>query len=190
MKVLIFAPHPDDDVIGMGGSIAKHRSIDDFVTIIYLTSGGLTDDPEIRETEVTAAEKILGANKLMFLRWKDHEVGTDMTSRNKIRELTMAEEPHIIYCPSPTDQHKDHKATFELVRGIVNVPLYLYEVYPGMSPIEEYEDITFFLNKKILALREFKSQQCDLVEAYRMHARFHGIMSGKGDYVEAFKRYV
>jgi hypothetical protein len=190
MKVLCFSPHPDDDVIGMGGTIVKHRNIDDYVGVVYLTSGGLTDDPKVREEEVTKAEKILGANQLTFLRWKDHEVGTDEKSREQITDIARKFEPHLVYCPSPDDQHVDHKATFELVKGSINVPIYLYEVYPGMSPVEEYEDITEVLNKKILALKEFKSQQCDLVEAYRMHARFRGIMSGSGSYCEGFTRYV
>jgi N-acetylglucosamine malate deacetylase 1 len=189
MKVLIFAPHPDDDVIGMGGSIVKHRGIDDYVTVVYLTSGGYTDDPKVREKEVTEAEKILGANELKFLRWKDHEVQANTESREVIMNIVKENEPHIVYCPSPADQHKDHKATFELVKGAVNIPLYLYEVYPGMSPIEEYEDITQVLPRKILALKEFKSQKCDLIEAYRMHARFRGIMSGKGEYCEGFQKY-
>ena len=42
----------------------------------------------------------------------------------------------------------------------------------------------------ILALKEFKSQKCDLVEAYRFHARYRGIMSGKGKYCEGFARHV
>ena len=189
-KILIFSPHPDDDVIGVGGTIVKHRSIDDYVGIVYLTSGGLTDDPKVREEEVTSAEKILGANELKFLRWKDHEVETDEKSREQIMEIVARFEPHTVYCTGPHEDHKDHRAAFELVRGAVNVPLFLYEVYPGMYPIDEYEDITEFLNKKILALKEFKSQKCDLVEAYRFHARYRGIMSGEGKYCEGFARHV
>ncbi len=189
MKILCFAAHPDDDVIGMGGTIVKHRSIDDYIGVVYLTSGGLTDNPKVREEEVTRAEKILGANQLTFLRWQDHKVETDEKSREQIMEIIKEFEPHMVYCTGPNEDHKDHRATFELVRGAVNVPLYLYEVYPGMYPVEEYEDITEVLNKKILALKEFKSQKCDFVEAYRFHARYRGIMSGKGKYCEGFTRY-
>jgi len=192
MNVLVFAPHPDDDVIGCGGVIAKHKKIDDFVTVVYLTSGGLTDDPAIREQEAINAEKILGADKLKFLKWKDHEVYPTTENRSKIIDVLKEFNPRLIYCPSPQEQHQDHVATFKLVSRAVNTHLYLYEVYPGIFPIEtdDYEDITDVLGLKVAALKEFKSQGCNLSEAYRCHARFRGIMSGVGDFCEVFKKHV
>ena len=41
LGVLIFAPHPDDDVIGCGGAIIQHVRNGDDVTIAYMTSGGV-----------------------------------------------------------------------------------------------------------------------------------------------------
>jgi len=182
MKVLIFSPHPDDAELGMGGSIVKHKNIDDYVVIVYVTSGGFTDNTKEREQEVISAENILGANELKFLRWEDHNVKATEENREKIMDIIKEINPHIVYCPCPEEQHIDHKAVFEMVSKAVNVPLYLYEVYPGMSPVEEYEDITNTINKKMLALKEFKSQKCDLAEAYRHHAKFRGIMSGIEEY--------
>ena len=39
MKILIIVAHPDDEVLGMGGTIAKHSKNGDDVTIAYLTTG-------------------------------------------------------------------------------------------------------------------------------------------------------
>ena len=39
MNVLIIAAHPDDEILGMGGTIAKHTSQHDNVTIIYMATG-------------------------------------------------------------------------------------------------------------------------------------------------------
>ena len=39
MKILVLAAHPDDEVLGMGGTILKHSKNGDNVTIVYLTTG-------------------------------------------------------------------------------------------------------------------------------------------------------
>ena len=39
MNVLIIAAHPDDEILGMGGTISKHTSQNDDVTIIYMATG-------------------------------------------------------------------------------------------------------------------------------------------------------
>ena len=39
MNILIIAAHPDDEILGMGGTIAKHTSQNDNVTIIYMATG-------------------------------------------------------------------------------------------------------------------------------------------------------
>jgi len=39
MNILIIAAHPDDEVLGMGGTIAKHTSQHDNVSIIYMATG-------------------------------------------------------------------------------------------------------------------------------------------------------
>ena len=38
MNVLIIAAHPDDEILGMGGTISKHTSLNDDVTIIYMAT--------------------------------------------------------------------------------------------------------------------------------------------------------
>ncbi len=191
-KVLIFSPHPDDDIIGCGGTIPKHKKISDEIGVVYLTSGGLTDDSHTREREATKAAKFLGVDSLKFLRWKDHEIDKTPKSLETIIDIIHEFSPGLIYCPTRDDQHIDHKATFDLVVRSTKLPICLYEVYPGMQQIEaeDYEDITEFIDKKTVALRMFASQKCDFAEAYYNHAKFRGIMSGIGDFCEVLKKYV
>jgi len=191
-KVLVFSPHPDDDIIGCGGTIAKHKKICDEIGVVYLTSGGLTDNSHEREGEATRAAKFLGVDSLKFLRWKDHEVAKTPKNFETIIDIVSEFNPGLIYCPTKDDQHIDHKATFDLVTRATNLPTCLYEVYPGMQQIEaeDYEDITEFIDQKIVALKVFKSQKCDLAEAYYNHAKFRGIMSGAGRFCEVLKKYV
>ena len=67
MKVLVIAPHPDDESIGCGGTVALHVQRGDTVNVVFLTSGelGLKQFPrekvwKIREAEADAACKVLG----------------------------------------------------------------------------------------------------------------------------------
>jgi len=50
MNILIIAAHPDDEVLGMGGTIAKHTSQHDTVSIIYMATG-ITGRRELLESE-------------------------------------------------------------------------------------------------------------------------------------------
>ena len=50
MNVLIIAAHPDDEILGMGGTIAKHTSQNDNVSIIYMATG-VTARKELSKSE-------------------------------------------------------------------------------------------------------------------------------------------
>ncbi len=73
-RVLVFAPHPDDDIIGCGGSIAKHVRGGSDVTVVYMTSGDAGslkyskgELAKMREAEAKNAAKVLGVKDLVFL---------------------------------------------------------------------------------------------------------------------------
>ncbi|HSF61690.1 MAG TPA: PIG-L family deacetylase, partial [Gaiellaceae bacterium] len=50
MRVLVLAAHPDDEVLGMGGTIAVHTDLGDDVRIVVLTDGSSTQYPGDAET--------------------------------------------------------------------------------------------------------------------------------------------
>jgi len=105
MNVLIVVAHPDDEVLGMGGTIAKHSSNGDKVSIIYLTTGitsrrnpGYSNkssyeitnkdqtllDEEIKKLKIDAlkSNKILGITDAIFYNFPDNEL--DSIPRLKI----------------------------------------------------------------------------------------------------------
>ena len=71
MKVLVIAPHPDDEVLGCGGTIVKHVSSGDVVYLCIVTKPYPPDWPEAeikpRKAEVLRVNKILGIKKTYFL---------------------------------------------------------------------------------------------------------------------------
>jgi len=195
MKILILASHPDDAEISCGGTIAKHIAKGDKVKIVYVTSGEKGGDPRIREQESKKAAKILGVNDLEFWHFKDNELELE-DERLKSKILIMiAKNYDLLYSPSYNESHKDHRRLALCIKDLWERYLLkrfsFYEVFPGLPIIkaENCVDITPYIDLKIKALKCFKSQKLNLAEAYRCLARFRGIFTGVGEYVEAFMPY-
>ncbi len=68
-NVLVIAPHPDDEVIGCGGTIAKAVKNEDKVFVQYLSSGDSIE--KTREKEAGKVCSFLGISDHQFLRLKD-----------------------------------------------------------------------------------------------------------------------
>lgn len=198
MKIIILSPHPDDEIIGCGGTIAKHIAEGDEVKVIYLTSGEKGGDPIVREQESIAALKILGVKEWEFLKFKDGELIYNLNSFNlaewrcPLEKILKKEKPELVYLPCKNESHQDHRAlNWHLTIKPRKFKMKLYEVFPGLSKIknEDYVDITPYIDFKIKALKCFKSQKLNLAEAYRCLARFRGIFTGKSKFCECFQIY-
>ncbi len=81
-KVIVFAPHPDDETIGCGGAIAAHCKHGDQVKIIILTNGDKAgahnrhskeEYIEVRKTEAKQAGIVLGVKDIEFWEYPDRE---------------------------------------------------------------------------------------------------------------------
>jgi N-acetylglucosamine malate deacetylase 1 len=108
---LVIGPHPDDEELGMGGTIArlveqKHR-----VHLLDMTSGEPTPlgSPEIRMKESAAAARILGVERTQ-LGLVNREVVHDLPSRHKLAAVIRQVRPEVLFVPYPLDAHPDHMA--------------------------------------------------------------------------------
>jgi len=151
-RIIVFAPHPNDETFGCGGTIAKKIKEGYEVLIVLLTDGrnllhavlGIESDPspeevrKIRREEVMRATKILGVpNKnLLFLDFddgslKEHE--EEVVER--ITKILEEYSPVEIYVPYIKDSHPDHKATNRIVRRCVQKSNLIFTIYqyPGMN---------------------------------------------------------
>lgn len=123
--VLVFAPHPDDETLGCGGSIAHHTAMGRNVHIVFLTSGeqGVPGTaPEhaglVREREAEAAAGKLGvtADSVHFLRLPDG--GLDPGDRYQFQSVLgiMRQTcPEVVYVPHAADASHDHQQAHLLV---------------------------------------------------------------------------
>ena len=116
-RVLVVAAHPDDELLGIGGTILKHTLRGDTVRAIIMCEGEslrYTKDVGQRRATEEAAD-ILGIEKIYRLDYPDQKLDT-YTLTDLISPLEKISEefrPDTIYCQSACDANRDHKILFE-----------------------------------------------------------------------------
>ena len=170
-NILVIAAHPDDEVIGLGGTIIKHVSGGDKVFLSIITDGGFANYQEKgeklsikRKKECLQASKTLGIAKVFFHDLPDAKLDTiPQTEINKILEEDINRvKPAIVYTHNSTDLHSDHRivcASTKIAARKKVKELYSYEIISSsinFNP-EIYIDISKELSKKLKALKCYKS---------------------------------
>ncbi len=183
-KILVIAPHADDEVLGCGGTIARHVEKGDQVFVIIGTNANEgapelfseDDITSIRE-EALAAHRILGITKTYFLNfpapdlfnYPQYKISQELDKLNK--EIR----PDKVYLPHPGDIHNDHLVMFMsslvALRPVsANVKeIYTYETQSETEWAPAYPSKVFFptmftvlnnihMEKKRAAMACFKSQ--------------------------------
>lgn len=160
--VLVLAPHPDDEVFGCGGAIARHVRSGQPVCVVVLTDGALYADAEVRRQESLAAAQVLGYGVPEF--WSFPDGGLRYCEELVLRLTDKIAQcgADLVYAPSPLEYHPDHRQTQMLAveavrRSAPNVRLAFYEVGAPLRP-NVLLDITTLLETKEAAMRCFVSQ--------------------------------
>lgn len=127
---IVFAPHPDDETIGCGGTIVRKRRLGAPVTIVFMTDGaasrpGVVQRAELkamRRVEAVEAASVLGVGQedLVFLDYPDGELADwREEAAARISAVLSARPLGEIYVPYRRDVHRDHVATNEIVRDVL-----------------------------------------------------------------------
>ena len=179
-KILVIAPHPDDEVLGAGGILAKSKEFG-FKTKV-LTIGTNFAPPIKKERleksikEAKKAHKILKVDKSVFFNIPALTVHKEPTEilTSRISEEIKSFDPSIVLIPFP-DMHQDHKTVFNLSMAVTRpkgigkkislvacyeVPSATYFSAPNIEP-NFYPnwnvDISSSIKKKSNAMKEYKS---------------------------------
>ncbi len=156
-SVLVFAPHPDDEVFGCGAALALHARAGHAVTVVLLTQGGHQepqsqgleslepsalpggDYAHARLAESRQAAEILGLTQPRCWGLADRSVqyGEDLVQR--MLQAIAEVQADVVYAPSPWELHPDHRATclaaLEAARRLgQGLTLCLYEVSAPLRP--------------------------------------------------------
>lgn len=190
MKVLCVGAHPDDVEIGCGGTILRHKAREDHVTIVVMSG------TPIRRREAIEASKILGVDDIKLAGFTDTMIPEGVEAVTVLDKIINELKPERIYTHTPKDTHQDHRsvALATLSAGRRSPQILFFESAPPKSwsfTPNYYVDISKYIEKKIKAIRLFKSQADKWYmnpNVLRNMAGFRGVEIGTR-YAEAFEVY-
>ncbi len=115
MNITILGPHPDDQELAMGGTIALLAAGGHHVTLVDMTTGEPTPfgSEETRAKEAAAAANILGVKRINA-GFKNREVFYSLEARHRVAALYRQLRPDILFLPYPQDAHPDHIAVMRI----------------------------------------------------------------------------
>jgi len=213
MRVLVIAPHPDDETLGCGGTLLKHMAAGDSVSWVIVTKAHEprwpAEDIERREQQIEKVAAAYGFAKKFRLGFPAARLDTvpleDLMAA--INKIVAEVKPDWIYTVHARDIHSDHRAVFDATISAVKSfnnngvsRLLSYETISStdaMPPAPAtvflpnvYCDITPFLERKleIMSLYEGEVHPYPLPrapESIRALARFRGATVA-AEYAEAF----
>lgn len=165
-RLLVLAPHPDDEVLGCGGLIAASLELGAEVQVLVLSDGGQGGDPGVRESESIAAADVLAAGRggleMLFWRLPDRGLARVPGLVARLQHLIVSSGADRVLMPSPFEIHPDHRALClaglqALRAAAVDAEGLFYEVGQPLMP-DLLVDISAQVDRKRAALRCFGSQ--------------------------------
>lgn len=207
-KVIVVAPHADDEIIGCGATIAKHIFDGDEVIVIIATNASKgapelfsEQDVKVTRNEAKNAHKVLGIKETYFLDFPAPALNAfpEFKISLELSKIFQKISANHLYLPHPGDIHQDHKAIYRAAlvaaRPQVNHKInniYCYETLSETewTPIHEkpfvpnhFVDVTEVFTKKEEAMKCFKSQikmfpHSRSLETFEALAKFRGATVG------------
>ena len=198
-RILVLAPHMDDEVIAPGGTLALHRQVGSRTGVVFATdsSAGMPERQglqlsRLRTDEAGAAAESLGYEILQFMNFPDGQLAKhERAMGSQLAEIIREFQPDQIFSPFPTDHHRDHQATAVALTHAIRETrwegeVWNYEVWSPLWP-NVLIDITSVIEEKTQAIRCHESQVAyrPYVEATLGLNRYRGLKA-KVDYAEAY----
>jgi LmbE family N-acetylglucosaminyl deacetylase len=169
-RSLVISPHPDDDVLGMGGTIPL---LENRVSIAYVTDGSLglpgksrAEAVHIRTQEALEAAAVLGIGRerLVFMGFEDQKTDDRSAISHALAGLLAKLSPEEIFIPSPIDAHPDHRnvcGALSLALAKYKARCWLYEVWTPLLA-NRLVDISGTVDLKRRAIRAHASQVAEI----------------------------
>lgn len=213
-KVICIAPHPDDETLGCGGTILKHKENGDniywlIITHISKKEGYGEEAISKRNKEIEAVSREYNFDEVFNLELPTTKL--DIIPKNilieSISKIIKSVKPQILFLPNKSDIHSDHKVTFDatisatksfrcpyirktLMYEVVSETEYAPALCANTFSPNFFSDITYYLNKKLTIMKKYESEVGvhpfpRSVTNIKALATFRGAMAGV-KYAEAF----
>ena len=213
MNVLAVSAHADDETLGCGGTLLRHRHSGDDVGWLVLSEpseGGRWSKATImqKSAELERVGEAYGASEIIRSRFPAGRLDTVSIGdlHRQIADAVRHIQPEVVYLVYHGDAHTDHQATFRAAASVLK-PFHLRELgvrrvlcYETLSSTEAgtsrafapnvYVDISPWLEQKLAIMAMYESERhAELMpraaSAIRALARFRGATVGV-EYAEAF----
>lgn len=198
-RAIVLAPHPDDESIGPGGTIALLSAAGTAVTVTVLTDGCLTPGTGLPAAEVAARRRAetarscerLGCGPPQFLGFPDGGLSERLAQLAGALAAVVGEAgPDVVMLPWFGDGHPDHRAVTTALartRPPARVRVWAYETWLPL-PANRLVDVSAVIGRKQAALAEHRTAHAafDLSAMLGLN-RFRSVhgLAGHG-YAEAF----
>ena len=181
MNIIVIAPHPDDEVLGVGGTLLRRKAEGAkiawlIVTSISVQAGWSKEKVQERADEIQQVKALFDFDEVFSLDFPTTQLDrvsmSDLVS--KISDVFRLFEPEEVFVPHPSDVHTDHRIVFDAVASCTK-----WFRYPSVKRILAYEtlsetdfslgtdqsfrpnvfvDIESFINKKLQVMDIYKSE--------------------------------
>jgi len=214
-KIAIISAHPDDEILGAGGTLLKHHKNGDeilwiIVTDVLVEKGFTQERVDSRHKEIEQVAEEMGFSKTVQLSFPTMNLSSESLNDliPQISKEFMAFEPEVVYCPNRTDAHSDHRIVFDAVWACTKSFRYPFIkqvlMYECISETEfapalaerafipnYYVDITGFEEKKDAVMKIYDSEIGEhpfprSIKNMRALATFRGAVAGT-EFAEAFQ---
>lgn len=207
-KVLVLAPHPDDEVIGLGGCLCQYAKNESEITVVYLTDGGANrpDRQLLVETRRREAESVgssLGA-KQEFWNEPDTQLTSNPETIDRMKATVEQIKPDVIFLPHFFDTHLDHFATNQILMDTLallpemrfdiagyeiwhNIPVPNY-VVDVRAEFDQKQELMEFYKTPLKSMDFIKLFGCRATVHYMLFVD-HSLKQNEQGYAEAFLRF-
>lgn len=211
MNVLVIAAHLDDEVLGCGGTVARHTSEGDRVTVLNLCDRSTFHQRDERMVEVLRGQseevrRLLGIVQYIHTGLRDEYLPDSLVATIEPIEMAITStSPDVIYTHHQHDVNQDHRAVFHATLVATRAfsckthSIYSYEVLssseqaPAGMQFEpnHFVDITPYIAQKQMAMGFYQQEIRDFPfprseQGIQALANYRGMMAGL-KCAEAFK---
>lgn len=144
MNIIVIAPHPDDEVLGVGGTILRYKAQGAkvawlIVTGVNTSAGWSGEKVKQRADEIKQVTKLFNFDSVFELNFPTTQLDQVPMSDlvGEISNVFKAFEPEEIFVPHPSDIHTDHRVVFDAVASCTK-----WFRYPSVKRVLAYETLS------------------------------------------------
>ena len=181
-NIVVISAHPDDEILGVGGTLLKHKKNGDKIywlitTNIFENQGFSKERISSRQKEIKKISEALSVEKVFMLDYPTMSLSTSSLIEMvpKISKIFTEIEPEIVYCLNRSDAHSDHRIAFDAVMACTKSFRYPFIkqvlMYECISETEfapqlpekvftpnYFVDISSFLEEKMNLMKIYESE--------------------------------